>query len=50
MKKLTLAFMFVLFMCGLKAQSYELVIRLNDQSETTWTDESLRNIYFIDSC
>ncbi|MBR5604019.1 MAG: T9SS type A sorting domain-containing protein [Bacteroidales bacterium] len=48
MKKLTLAFMFVLFMCGLRAQSYELVIRLNDQSETTWTDESLRNIYFID--
>ena len=48
MKKLALTFLFVLFMCGLRAQSYELVIRLNDQSETTWTDESLRNIYFID--
>jgi hypothetical protein len=35
-------------MCGLRAQSYELIIRLNDQSETTWNDESLRNIYFID--
>ena len=48
MKKLALTFLFVLFMCGLRAQSYELVIRLNDQSETIWTDESLRNIYFID--
>lgn len=48
MKKLVLTFMFGLFMFGLRAQSYELVIRMNDQSETTWTDESLRNIYFID--
>ena len=48
MKKLTLTFMFALFMCGLRAQSYELIIRLNDLSETTWNDESLRNIYFID--
>lgn len=48
MKKLALTFMFALFMCGLRAQSYELIIRLNDQSETTWNDESLRNIYFID--
>lgn len=48
MKKLILTFMFALFMCGLRAQSYELIIRLNDLSETTWNDESLRNIYFID--
>ena len=46
MKKLTLTFMFALFMCGLRAQSYELVIRMNDQSETVWTHESLRNIIF----
>lgn len=48
MKKLALTFLFVLFMYGLRSQSYELVIRLNDQSETTWTDESLKNIYFIE--
>lgn len=46
MKKLTLTLMFALFMCGLRAQSYELIIRLNDLSETTWNDESLRNILF----
>ena len=46
MKKLTLTLMFALFMCGLRAQSYELVIRMNDQSETVWTHESLRNIIF----
>lgn len=46
MKKLTLTLMFALFMCGLRAQSYELIIRLNDQSETVWTHESLRNILF----
>ena len=48
MKKLLLTLLFAFVFCGLKAQSYELVIRLNDQSETTWTHESLRNIYFID--
>lgn len=46
MKKLTLTFMFALFMCGLRAQSYELIIQMNDQSETVWTHESLRNILF----
>lgn len=38
--------MFALFMCGLRAQSYELIIQMNDQSETVWTHESLRNILF----
>ena len=45
MKKVLLVF-FVLFWGKLNAQSYELVIRMNDQSETVWTHESLRNIIF----
>lgn len=45
MKKILLVF-FVLFWGKLNAQSYELVIRMNDQSETVWTHESLRNIIF----
>ncbi len=46
MKKSILTLLFAFVLCGLKAQSYELVIRLNDNSETTWTHESLGNIYF----
>ncbi len=45
MKKILLV-LFVLFWGKLNAQSYELVIQMNDQSETVWTHESLRNILF----
>ena len=40
--------MFVFAMCGLNAQSYELVIKMNDGTETIWNYESLNNICFED--
>lgn len=40
--------MFVFAMCGLNAQSYELVIKMNDGTETIWNYESLHNICFED--
>ena len=33
-------------MSKLSAQSYELVIQMNDNSEISWNSESLKNIYF----
>ena len=41
-----LTFLFILLMGKLSAQSYELVIQMNDNSEVSWNSESLRNIYF----
>ncbi|MBQ3596031.1 MAG: T9SS type A sorting domain-containing protein [Bacteroidales bacterium] len=46
MKKLLFSIALVFAISGIKAQSYELVIRMNDDTETTWNSESLRNIYF----
>ena len=48
MKKLIFTLMFVFAMCGLNAQSYELVIKMNDGTETIWNYESLNNICFED--
>lgn len=48
MKKLIFTLMFVFAMCGLNAQSYELVIKMNDGTETIWNYESLHNICFED--
>ena len=48
MKKLLFSLLFVSAICGLKAQSYELVIKMNDETETIWNSESLSNIYFDD--
>lgn len=45
MKKL-FAMLLILLMGKLSAQSYELVIQMNDNSEVSWNSESLRNIYF----
>lgn len=40
--------LFVLFVGRLNAQSYELVIKMNDGTETIWNYESLHNICFED--
>lgn len=48
MKKLLFLLSFVFAICCLNAQSYELVIKMNDETETTWNSESLSNIYFDD--
>lgn len=41
-----LLILFVLLLGKANAQSYELVIQMTNQSETVWTHESLKNIYF----
>lgn len=47
MKKILLTLMlFALTVCGLKAQSYVLKIQMNDETETQWKAEQIRNIYF----
>ena len=47
MKKIVLTLlMFVLAVCGLKAQSYALKIQMNDETETLWEAEQIRNVYF----
>lgn len=46
MKKLLLIFLFVLATSKISAQSFTLVIQMNDKSEVTWTSETLRNIHF----
>lgn len=45
MKKI-FTFLLILLIGKLSAQSYELVIQMNDNSEVSWNSESLRNIYF----
>lgn len=45
MKKIFII-LFILLASKLSAQSYELVIQMNDNSEVSWNSESLRNIYF----
>lgn len=45
MKKLLIIF-FVLAFGKINAQSYELMIQMNDDTEIAWSSESLRNIHF----
>ncbi len=45
MKKIFII-LFILLASKLSAQSYELVIQMNDNNEVSWNSESLRNIYF----
>lgn len=45
MKKI-FTILFILLASKLSAQSYELVIQMNDNNEVSWNSESLRNIYF----
>ena len=45
MKKI-FTILFILLTSKLSAQSYELVIQMNDNSEISWNSESLKNIYF----
>lgn len=45
MKKI-FTILLILLIGKLSAQSYELVIQMNDNSEVSWNSESLRNIYF----
>lgn len=47
MKKLLLV-LFVLVLGKVNAQSYELKIKMNDETEIAWKSETLRNIYFDD--
>ena len=45
MKKIFII-LFILLTSKLSAQSYELVIQMNDNNEVSWNSETLRNIYF----
>ena len=45
MKKIFII-LFILLASKLSAQSYELVIQMNDNNEVSWNSETLRNIYF----
>lgn len=45
MKKI-FTILFILLTSKLSAQSYELVIQMNDNNEVSWNSETLRNIYF----
>ena len=45
MKKI-FTILFILLTSKLSAQSYELVIQMNNNSEVSWNSETLRNIYF----
>ena len=47
MKKILLV-LFVLVLGKVNAQSYELMIKMNDGTEIAWNYETLRNIHFDD--